>query len=88
MSTDPSLLQADTEALADAIVRFVADSPCDPIGKPFAALGAAATICQIAAASGSEELCARLAMATLVIVRDLAPHLVVDVPPRSGGTMH
>ncbi|AMY11296.1 hypothetical protein LuPra_04544 [Luteitalea pratensis] len=79
----PNPLEPEMDALALDIVRLIADSACDPLAKPFAALQAAADVCQMAAA-GSDHMRLRCASAAIRIAQMLAPERTTIVEVQAG----
>lgn len=67
------------DALTAAILQLVHDSGTDPAVVPFAALLAAARV-GMDAASADEHTRLRFAAALVVVLREVAPEWVVDVP--------
>ena len=72
-----TLVTADQ--VARDLLRLLAESDCDPLAKPFAALLAAAHVAQFASET-SEPMRMKLAHAFVLVLRGLAPELVITLP--------
>jgi len=75
----PGLNVAAAERVAREVLRVLAESDCDPLAKPFAALSAAGTVAALAAEQ-DEYMRARITRALLDILRVISPEAVVELP--------
>jgi hypothetical protein len=75
----PHVPEHQIDDLRDAILALVGKSDIDPMLKPFAALLAAAHVAQFASET-SEPMRMKLAHAFVLVLRGLAPELVITLP--------